>query len=332
MAALFTPKQLTARGELFHQLATMLGAGIALPAALAEILKNKHDRDTQRALESILKDLRSGGTFTESLKSVIPWASPFDISMIEAGEQSGRLDSCCALITQCYENRASIVRVLITNLTYPAFIVHMASCVFPLPGLVTDGDFVAFSLSVLMVLTPVYLVSGFIIYMSMGNLGPDWKRRVERVFGWIPLLGKANSELALARLSAALEALVTAGVPIIQAWQLAVKASGSVLLIEEIKKWERLMENGSLPSSLVYSSKSFPDMYRGLYKTGEVSGQLDDALTRLQKYYQEEGTRHLKGFASLLTNLIFAGVAGFIGYKVINYYLGYFEMINELSN
>jgi type II secretory pathway component PulF len=60
---------------------------------------------------------------------------------------------------------------------------------------------------------------------------------VERTLRWVPILGKARQDLALARLAAALEALLNAGVPIIGAWELAATASGSPALRRTVLTW-----------------------------------------------------------------------------------------------
>ncbi|HAO80900.1 MAG TPA: hypothetical protein DCQ92_18420, partial [Verrucomicrobia subdivision 3 bacterium] len=66
--------------------------------------------------------------------------------------------------------------------------------------------------------------------------------------------------------------------------------------------------------------------------SGEISGKLDDALHRLHRYYNEEGTRKLQDFAQWTPRLIYGLVACIIGYKIIQFYTGYFNQISTITN
>ena len=95
------------------------------------------------------------------------------------------------------------------------------------------------------------------------------------------VLGTARQDLALARLAAALEALLNAGVPIIGAWELAATASGSPALRRSVEGWRPRLEQGSTPAELISESGQFPSVFSSLYHTGEISGQLDQTLNRI---------------------------------------------------
>jgi type II secretory pathway component PulF len=70
-----------------------------------------------------------------------------------------------------------------------------------------------------LILSPLYLVTILLIYASQSKHGEAWRARIESVSNFIPILGAARRFLALARLAAALEALISAGVNIVEAWE-----------------------------------------------------------------------------------------------------------------
>ena len=74
----------------------------------------------------------------------------------------------------------------------------------------------------------------------------------------------------------------------------------------------------------------FPDIYAGLYKTGELSGQLDDTLKRLRVYFEEEGFRKLKAFCQWVPRLVYMLIMLKIAYGIIGFYTGYFNQVNSL--
>ena len=69
-----------------------------------------------------------------------------------------------------------------------------------------------------------------------------------------------------------------------------------------------------------------------MYHTGEISGQLDETLERLHKYYQEEATRKLRALASWTPKLIYFGIVLMVAWQVISFYSNYFGMIKDAVN
>jgi type IV pilus assembly protein PilC len=147
----------------------------------------------------------------------------------------------------------------------------------------------------------------------------------------VPVLGTARQDLALARLAAALEALLNAGVPIVGAWELAATASGSPALRRLVQTWRPRVDAGSTYSELVSESDLFPTVFNNLYHTGEVSGRSDETLRHLHDLYQEEGVRRMRLAARWGPQIVYFAVAIYIGFRVIGFYMGYFKMIDDIK-
>ena len=189
-----------------------------------------------------------------------------------------------------------------------------------------------FLLTVGGILGPLYGVVMFIIYACQGRHGETWRSALENFVRPIPVLGFARHQLALARLAAALEALLTAGVPIIEGWSLAATASGSPAIRRVVRSWKEPLQAGSTPAELVSQSKLFPELFANLYHTGEVSGQLDQTLLRLHTMYQEEGTRKMRMVAQWTPRIVYGMVAVMVAIKVILFYMGYFNQLNQVMD
>jgi type IV pilus assembly protein PilC len=153
---------------------------------------------------------------------------------------------------------------------------------------------------------------------------------LETILRPVPVVGSARQSLALARLAVALESLINAGVTIIEAWDLAAAASGSPAIQRAVATWKPQLAGGQTPAELVKSCPLFPELFGNLYYSGEVSGQLDETLQRLHTYYDEDGSRKSHLLAQWVPRLIYFIVAGFIGYKIIHFYLGYFGQYDEI--
>ncbi|TMQ00383.1 MAG: hypothetical protein E6L09_06690 [Verrucomicrobia bacterium] len=330
MPLIVTPNQLARRAEFYSQVAALLNAGMGMIQAL-EMIRHKPPASSYRApLDHIIANIKEGSTFTDSLMTVGRWVPSFDLALIHAAEQSGRLPESLRLLAEYYQQRAQLVRNFMAQVAYPVFLVHMALLIFPtslLPELVWQGQAAQFIRQKLTVFVPLYLGVFLLALGAQGRRGEHWRSLVERFLRPVPALGRARHGMALARLSAALEALVSAGVSIVDGWQLAADASGSPALRRAVAPWKARLQAGETPGEMVARSATFPELFSNLYNTGEVSGQLDDALKRLHRYYEEESSRLMSAFIRWFSMLIYLLIAAAIGYQVISFWKNYYGNI-----
>jgi len=330
MGLVVTPRQLAQRAELYHQISQLLDAGIGLPEALKVLHRSPPVRSFREPLARLMYHLDQGSTFSQSLRTVEGWLPTFDLALLEAGEQSGRLPQCFKLLAQYYTERAQLARQVIQDLAYPVFLFHFAILIKPFPTLFLTGNVTNYLAQTVGVFAPIYLVVALILFASQGRHGESWRALMEKISRWIPLLGPARRALSLSRLAAALEALINAGVPIIEAWELAAGASGSPALRHAVLAWKPQVEAGTTPAEALSESGAFPELFANMYNTGEVSGQLDDGLLRLQKYYQEQGSRQMKAFSQWVPKIIYFAIVLMIAYQIVSFYTGYYRKVGEV--
>jgi type IV pilus assembly protein PilC len=336
MSFIVTPRQFSQRAEFYHQLAQLTSAGIGLLPALEQLKRNPPGSSYREPIQRLLDELTQGRTFTASLQQLDGWLPEFDISLIDAGERSGRLDACFRLLADYYNDQARIRKQMITQLLYPIGLVHFAALVFIIILPFAKSQFNVGLVPLLFIkaalaLAPLYLATGFVIYATHSRQGEKWRALVEAILRRVPVLGKARHYLALARFAAALEALISAGVNIIQAWDLAANASGSLAVRRAVAAMKPAVTAGKTPAEAIRAYSVFPDLFANLYTSGEVSGKLDETLKRLYAHYQEEGTHKLQMFAQWLPRLIYFLVAGMVAYNVIKFWTDYFQQISTIS-
>jgi type IV pilus assembly protein PilC len=328
MPFIITPGQFTHRAELYHQLAQLTSAGIGIVPALEQIKRNPPASSFREPLQHFLDELANGRTLSESLQYG-GWLPVFDTALIDAGERSGRLDACFRMLADYYNDRARVTKQAISQLIYPVGLVHLAAFVFlivlPFAASQFNASLTWLFIKTALTLTPLYAITALVIYALQSRHGEHWRARLESLLRPIPLLGAARHYLALSRLAAALEALISAGVNIVDAWNLAATASGSPAFRRAVATWKPQLAAGRTPAELVRACPLFPETFANLYASGEVSGKLDETLRRLYTYYQEEGTLKLQLFATWTPRLAYGIVAGIIAYKIIQFYTGYFN-------
>ena len=330
-----TPRQLTQRAELYQQLASLSAAGLGLINAVQTLRDSPPSRTMRRPLGELVKQLEAGATFTEALSSLgRSWMPAFDLALIGAGENSGRLDVCFRYLAEYYQERAVLARRVLSDLAYPAFVLHLALLIFPiswLTRLVLQGDVGGYALAKAEIFVPCYAALVFLLYLGQARHAEAWRAFLERVLRPVPVLGTARTNLALARLAMALESLINAGVSIIEAWEVAAAASGSPRLRRVVLAWRGNVVGGQTPAEAVRASRAFPDLFTNLYSTGEISGQLDDTLRRLYRHYQEEGVRKMHAVAQWTPKMVYMLVVLLVAYQVVSFWSGYFSQISELT-
>jgi type II secretory pathway component PulF len=331
MPITFWPGQLTRRAQFYQQFAQLTSAGVRVIESLEMIRRGPPSLSYRRPLGHLLERLKQGCTLTESLRSLGRWLPVFDLALISAGEHSGRLDAVCRLLANYYEDKARLLRQMIADLMYPLFIFHFAIFLFPAINLFSGGgSWVGYLLKTFGVLIPIYLLVFLLVYAAQGRHGQGWRSFMEAMLRPVPVLGKARHFLSLSRLAAALEALINAGVTIIEAWDMAAAASGSPAIQRAVQRWKPLVQEGMMPGEAVRNSSLFPEMFSNFYQSGEVSGQLDDSLRRLHVYYEEEAVRRMRFLAQWLPRMIYFGIAFYIAYRVVMFYSNYFDQLNQI--
>jgi type II secretory pathway component PulF len=328
MPLILTPRQLAKRSEFNRELAALLSAGVPVLQALRHIHRHPPTAAFRPHLDRVIEEIGGGATFTEALSAQGSWVPPFDLALIRAGEQSGRLAETCRALAGHYHDRAQLMAGFIAKLLYPIFLFHFAVLVFPpdlLPALIFDGEVWGFLRQKLLLLGPAYALvfMGALLLQSRGLTG--WTAMVELLLRLLPGLGLARRELALARLASALESLISAGVGMAEAWELAADASGSPALRRAVRDWLPQVRAGDPPSEQLSRTREFPEFFQNLYATGEISGQLDQELRHLQVYYQDSGTRRLTRFALATGLLITLTIMGVIAFWVIQFWLGHYS-------
>jgi len=167
---------------------------------------------------------------------------------------------------------------------------------------------------------------------SQSRHGERWRSFMERLLHPVPLLGAGRRALALSRLAAALEALLSAGVTVVEAWESAAAACGSPALARAVRAWRPQVDGGVTPAEAVTASGVFPSLFCGQYGTGEISGQLEDTLKRLQRYYQDEGTRKMRALSRWFPLFLYLAIVIMIACYIVRFYTqqyqGFFKLLN----
>src|ERR1017187_10508142 len=204
MLLIISPRQFVQRAELYHQLGQLMSAGVPIVRALEQIERRPPASAYHKPLQHLLNEIAKGATLAESLQR-LDWLPAFDLALIGAGEQSGRLDACFRMLADYYNDRARVIRQVISQLIYPVGLVHLAAFVFlivlPFAASQFNASLTWLFVKAALTLAPLYGAVALMIYALQSKHGENWRARLESLLRPIPLLGAARHYLALSRLA-----------------------------------------------------------------------------------------------------------------------------------
>ncbi len=314
--------------QFFHELTQSLRSGKSLPETLERSAKKRFG-----TIPKLSRQMVAGsgeGSASEYFGAAPRTFSNLDCEMVVAGASGGRLDAVTGYLSSYYESLARTRRRIIGGLTYPIVLLHVAAVLLAVPKAVSDGP-EAFGWAVAQVLG-VFYAALIVVWLLVAVVSRAVQRSAlaDRIVMKIPIIGGARRALVASRFCQTLNILIRSGAGILGSIDRAGEVGGSALfregagsVTEDVRRGERLGE-------AVEASGAFPeDVIRG-FEIGEDSGRLDDEMERLATRYDEQLKDRLAALAAWTPKIIYSGIAIFIGYRIVTFYVGYLDQVNRL--
>ncbi|MFO8004124.1 type II secretion system F family protein [Thioalkalivibrio sp.] len=329
-----------------RQMTTMLSSGVPLVQAF-DIVGRGHENPAMSELIMDLKAAVEGGeTFAAALAKHPRYFDELVINLVEAGEQSGTLETLLDKIATYKEKTESLKAKIKKAMFYPAAVIVVAIVVtailliFVVPQF--EALFVGFGADLPAFTRMVVNLSNFVQsswWMILGVIlliifvlrqahrrSPRFRRTLDILILKIPAIGPILRKAAIARFARTLATMFAAGVPLVDALRSVAGATGNALYGEAT---ERMREETAAGAQLQWSMRNvgiFPNMVVQMVAIGEESGSLDAMLSKVADFYEEEVDNAVDSLSSLLEPLIMVILGVLIGGLVIAMYLPIFML------
>ena len=331
---------------MVRELATVLTAGLPVVQALDITAESQHQVRIQDLLETLSQEVAAGNPLSEALSRHPKHFGGLHVSLVAAGERSGRLPDLLATLATWLERRERIRRKISSALSYPIAVLGIATVVVALMLIYVVPEFERMFAGYGAGLPPLTrLVVGLSERLREDGLlwlaatGPAalalvWLRQrlpglrmlEDRLKLRLPVLGGLFARAALARFMRTLATLLEAGLPAVEALDGAAGASGSRTYEAAIRQARDDVATGqSLRRSMAYLDALPPALARML-GVGEETGRLDEMCRHLADRYEEELNTAADRLGALLEPLLMAILGILIGGLVLAMYLPIFRM------
>lgn len=343
------PKELV---TFTRQFATMIDAGLPLVQCL-EILSNQQENKIfQAALRDIKGSVEQGATFSDSLRRHPKIFDELYVNLVHAGEVGGILDTILNRLAVYIEKNVKLMRQVRGAMVYPiavmcilvivvtvllTFVIPAFEQMFKdfgakdaLPKLTQaviwfSNTFIS-SLPITIPVVVVIVAASVWFYRQ-----PKGRHLVHRVLLFAPIFGPVMRKIAVARFSRTLGTLLQSGVPILDALDVVGKSAGNVVVEQAINHARAKISEGKNMAEPLMETKVFPSMVVQMIAVGEQTGALDQMLTKIADFYEEETDVAVAALTSLLEPLLMLIVGAVVGVVLMAMYLPIFSLAGAMK-
>ncbi len=330
-----------------RQFSTMINAGLPLVQAL-DILSNQSENPALKDVtKQVVYDVESGNTLADALRKHPKAFTELYVNMVSAGEAGGILDTILMRLAVFMEKNDALVRKVKGAMIYPGVIMSVAAIaitvllVFVIPTFQTmfASAGIALPLPTRIVIGMshglktywyvfVIVVAGLIYSLKKYYATPDGHLVIDRLLLKAPVLGDVLRKSAVSRFSRTLGTLISSGVSILDGLEITAKTSGNRVIQDAIMESRSSIAGGETISAPLRKSAVFPAMVISMINVGEQTGGLDEMLTKIADFYDEEVDAAVSGLLALMepVMIVFLGVV--VGGMVVAMYLPIFDMVN----
>ena len=318
-----------------RQLASLLSAGITVVRSLDMLYQQLESKKARKCIGEIYESVQSGRSLSEAFaeqKGVIP---NIMISMISAGEESGRLDEVMERLAEHFAKEAKLKNKISSAMVYPKILAALTLAISV--GLLTflvpkigatiyelGGDLPALTKFLLNFSDSI--VHFWYIYLAVIGLAiygfQLWKNSDKGSEQWshlmltMPIVGKATKMSASARFTRTVATLLKSGISVLQAVEITEKSLDNVILMKKLALARIEIRKGTSLSRSIRDITEFPPMIYAMVAIGEESGTLDTILEKAADYFEDEADAATQKMVSALEPVMIIVMAIIVGLVV----------------
>ena len=323
-----------------RQMATMVEAGVPLVQALSILSEQSENVNLKRVVMDVHDSVESGKSLSEAMEKNKKIFSNFFVSMIHAGESSGRLDEILDRLATYIEKSSALQKKVKSAMAYPAVVSAMAVIItmcmltFVIPKFAGIFESLNAQLPLptrLLIQLSNFLRQYFIILVAIIGIGVFlFLRMINTKRGrlWfdtqklkIPVFGPLLLKVAVSKFARTLSTLIRSGVPILTSLEIVGKTSGNRLIELLLQDVRTSIKEGQNISGPLGRRKVFPPMVIRMVSVGEETGELEKMLSKIADFYDTQVDASVDGLTSIIEPLIIAFLAIVIGGIVIAMFL-----------
>ncbi|MEK7095335.1 MAG: type II secretion system F family protein, partial [Patescibacteria group bacterium] len=294
---------------LSRQLSTLFQAQVSALRIFRLLSGEAENKVLGKKLAVIADDLQAGSSISAALSKHPKIFSEFYVSMVKAGEESGKLNDTFSYLADYLDRTYELASKAKGALIYPAFVmitfitvmILMFTVVIPKISaiLVDSGQDIPFYTKIILgisnalvdygfILLSVAIVGGFLVFYYIRT--PNGKATFDHVKLSIPYISTLFRKLYLSRLADNMNTMLVSGIPMIRALELTSSVINNVIYKQIISDATEAVKGGKPISEALAGNGEIPGIMIQMMKVGEETGELGSILKTLAAFYAREVT------------------------------------------
>ena len=333
-----------------RQFATMINSGLPLVQALDILSEQSENKMLKDVTRQIVYDVESGHTLADALRKHPKAFTELYVNMVAAGEAGGILDTILLRLATFMEKNDALVRKVKGAMIYPSVILSVAGIcvvvlllfvipifqkmfqeaggVLPLPTQIVVGasNFVKGYWWALF-----GGVAGIVFAIKRYYATSTGKLNLDKLMLMAPVLGDVIRKSAVSRFTRTLGTLIASGVSILDGLEITAKTAGNRVIHDAVMESRSSIAGGETIAAPLQKSKVFPPMVISMIAVGEQTGGLDEMLTKIADFYDEEVDAAVGNLLALMEPVMIVVLGVIVGGMVVAMYLPIFSMIETVQ-
>ena len=333
-----------------RQFATMINAGLPLVQSLNILAAQTENKALAEVTRSVVYDVESGNTLADAFSKHPKAFSALYVNMVAAGEAGGILDTILLRLATFLEKNDALVRKVKGAMIYPGVIISVAMVaivillIFVIPTF--QGMFASANMELPLPTRIVIGMSNFLTHFWWAILAviggavfairsyyasPSGRLQIDAMLLKAPVLGDVIRKSAVSRFTRTLGTLVSSGVSILEGLEITAKTAGNQVVHNAVMESRQSIAGGETIAAPLEKSKVFPPMVISMIAVGEQTGGLDEMLSKIADFYDEEVDVAVSALLSLMEPAMIVVLGVIVGGMVIAMYLPIFDMMNAVQ-
>jgi len=333
-----------------RQFATMINSGLPLVQSLDILAEQTENDNLRKTIQEVLYDVESGHTLADAMGKHDKIFSELFVNMVAAGEAGGILDTILLRLATFLEKNDALVRKIKGAMVYPAVIFSVAGgaiiilLIFVIPTFQSmfESAGIPLPLPTRLVIGASAFLQAFWWAVGAGVIAAVVGIRqfyqtdagqllIDRFMLQLPILGDLQRKAAVARFTRTLGTLVSSGVSILEGLEITAKTAGNRVIHDAVMGSRASIAGGETIAGPLKESGVFPPMVVQMINVGEQTGGLDEMLTKIADFYDEEVDAAVETLLSAMEPIMIVVLGVVVGGMIVAMYLPIFDMINAVQ-
>ncbi|MGN0407061.1 MAG: type II secretion system F family protein [Bacteroides sp.] len=333
-----------------RQFSSILRAGVNVINALSMMSEQTESKRLRAAIKNVQSNVEKGETLANAMRAEGSVFPPLLISMVAAGEASGSLETAVERMAIQFEKDSKLQGMVKKAMIYPIVLLCVAIGVvivmmmFVIPNFMSmfEGLDTEMPFMTVMVINMsnfvtqkwwllIMIVVGVVFLYKSYYRTDSGRHLIDGIKIKIPVFGTLAVKTACARFSRVMSTLLAAGMPMISAIEIASGTMDNILFKDALQKVKNGVALGMGLSQQIGVTNLFPPMLVHMVGIGEETGSIEEMLTNVANYYDEEVELATQSVTALMEPMIILVMAGVVGVLVLSIYQPMITLYSTLS-